>query len=170
MKKLILATILGIFSLSLKAQQPLQQLQQQFVDLRFGMFIHFNIPTYMDQDWPDPDAPPAIFNPTKLNCDQWAQAAKSANMSYGCLTTKHHSGFCIWDTKTTDYNVMNSPLKKDVVKEFTDAFRKNGLKVMLYYSILDTHHRLRPNAINRKHIEMVKAQITELLTNYGEIS
>ena len=124
----------------------------------------------MDQDWPDPDASPAIFNPTKLNCDQWAKAAKSANMSYGCLTTKHHSGFCIWDTKTTDYNVMNSPLKKDVVREFTDAFRKNGLKVMLYYSILDTHHRLRPNMITRKHIEMVKAQITELLSNYGEVS
>jgi len=153
-----------------KTQVPLSQLQQQFVDLRFGMFIHFNIPTYMNQDWPDPDASPSIFNPTKLNCDQWAKAAKSANMSYGCLTTKHHSGFCIWDTKTTDYNVMNSPLKKDVVKEFTDAFRKNGLKVMLYYSILDTHHRLRPNMINRKHIDMVKAQITELLSNYGEVS
>jgi alpha-L-fucosidase len=91
-------------------------------------------------------------------------------MSYGCLTTKHHSGFCIWDTKTTGYNVMNSPLKRDVVKEFTNAFRANGLKVMLYYSILDTHHRLRPNMINRKHIEMVKAQLTELLSNYGEIS
>ena len=153
-----------------KSQLPLSQLQQQFVDLRFGMFIHFNIPTYMDQDWPDPDASPAIFNPTKLNCDQWAKAAKSANMTYGCLTTKHHSGFCIWDTKTTDYNVMNSPLKRDVVKEFTNAFRANGLKVMLYYSILDTHHRLRPNMITPKHIAMVKAQLTELLSNYGEIS
>jgi len=163
-------------ALTLRAQPspekklPLATLQQQFVDLRFGMFIHFNIPTYMNQDWPDPDAPASLFNPTKLNCDQWAKAAKSANMSYGCLTTKHHSGFCIWDTKTTDYNVMNSPLKKDVVKEFTNAFRANGLNVMLYYSILDTHHRLRPNSINRKHIEMVKAQITELLSNYGEIS
>jgi len=172
MKKLILGTILAIFSFVLKAQtqQPLQQLQQQFVDLRFGMFIHFNIPTYMNQDWPDPEASPALFNPTKLNCDQWAKAAKSANMSYGCLTTKHHSGFCIWDTKTTDYNVMNSPLKKDVVKEFTDAFRRNGLKVMLYYSILDTHHRIRPNAITDKDVEMIKAQLTELLTHYGEIS
>jgi alpha-L-fucosidase len=154
----------------LKSQLPLSALQQQFVNLRFGMFIHFNIPTYMNQDWPDPEASPSIFNPTKLNCDQWAKAAKSANMSYGCLTTKHHSGFCIWETKTTDYNVMNSPLKRDIVKEFTDAFRANGLKVMLYYSILDTHHRLRPNSITRKHIEMVKAQLTELLSNYGEIS
>lgn len=143
--------------------------QQQFVDLRFGMFIHFNIPTYTDADWPDPETPATIFNPEQLNCDQWAKAAKSANMSYGCLTTKHHSGFCIWDTKTTDYNVMQGPYKKDVVKQFVDAFRANGLKVMLYYSILDTHHRLRPNQIGPKHIELVKAQITELLTQYGKV-
>ena len=65
---------------------------------------------------------------------------------------------------------MNSPLKRDVVKEFTDAFRANGLKVMLYYSILDTHHKIRPHSITQKDIEMIKAQITELLTNYGQIS
>ncbi|AXY73953.1 carbohydrate-binding protein [Paraflavitalea soli] len=153
-----------------KSGQDLASLQQAFVDLRFGMFIHFNIPTFMDQDWADPEASPAIFNPTKLNCDQWAKAAKSANMSYGCLTTKHHSGFAIWDTKTTDYNVMNSPYKKDVVREYVNAFRANGLKVMLYYSILDTHHKLRPGHITEKHIALVKAQLTELLTNYGEIN
>ncbi|GAB4032806.1 hypothetical protein GCM10028774_14540 [Spirosoma jeollabukense] len=97
----------------MKATQPSQlaQLQQDFVDLRFGMFIHFNIPTFMEDDWADPNASPTLFNPTKLNCDQWAKAARSANMSYGALTTKHHSGFCIWNTRTTDYNVMNSPLK-----------------------------------------------------------
>lgn len=164
---------LAIFCLSIinvSAQtKTLSELQQQFVDLKFGMFIHYNIPTYMDADWPDPDASPALFNPKKLDADQWAKAAKSANMSYGCLTTKHHSGFCIWDTKTTDYNVMNSPLRKDVVREFVNAFRANGLKVMLYYSILDTHHKLRPNTITPKHFEMVKAQITELLTKYGKI-
>ena len=91
--------------------RPLATLQQAFINLQFGMFIHFNIPTYVNQDWPDPDAPDSIFNPVKLDCGKWAKAAKSANMTYGCLTTKHHSGFCIWDTKTTDYNVMNSPLK-----------------------------------------------------------
>lgn len=147
----------------------LNKLQQDFVDLRFGMFIHYNIPTYTNADWPDPEASIASFNPKKLDANQWAKAAKSANMSYGCLTTKHHSGFSIWDTKTTDYNVMNSPYGKDVVKQFTDAFRANDLKVMLYYSILDTHHKLRPNQIMPKHIEMVKAQITELLTKYGKI-
>ncbi len=150
--------------------QHLYEWQQDFVNLRFGMFIHFNIPTYMNEDWPDPNASPALFNPTKLDCDQWAQAALDAHMSYGCLTTKHHSGFCIWDTKTTDYNVMNSPCKKDIVKAYTDAFRKKGLKVMLYYSILDTHDKLRPGWIEPEHIGMIKAQLTELLTNYGEIT
>jgi alpha-L-fucosidase len=157
-------------SKSFQKGKDLAKLQQDFVDLRFGMFIHYNIPTYTDEDWPDPDASPAIFNPKKLDCEQWAKAARSANMTYGCLTTKHHSGFAIWDTKTTDYNVMNSPLKRDVVKEYANAFRKNGLKVMLYYSILDTHHKLRPNLITHEHIKMVKAQLTELLTNYGEIN
>jgi alpha-L-fucosidase len=152
------------------AAEDLHTLQQRFVDLRLGMFIHFNIPTFMDQDWADPDALPAIFDPKKLDCGQWARAAKSANMTYGCLTTKHHSGFCIWDTKTTDYNVMNSPLKRDVVREYVNAFRAQGLKTCLYYSILDTHHKLRPGFITRRHIDMVKAQLTELLTNYGEIT
>lgn len=159
----------------LKAQptsgiSDLRTLQQQFVDLKFGMFIHFNIPTFMSDDWADPDASPAIFNPVKLDCNQWAEAAKAAKMRYGCLTTKHHSGFCIWDTKTTGYNVMNSPFKRDVVKEYVDAFRKQGLKTMLYYSILDTHHKLRPGFITKAHIDMVKAQLTELLSNYGEIT
>jgi len=151
------------------AASKLTRLQQRFVDLRFGMFIHYNIPTYANADWPDPDADPALFNPKKLDANQWAKAAKAANMSYGCLTTKHHSGFCIWDTKTTDYNVMKSPYEKDVVQQFVDAFRANGLKVMLYYSILDTHHGLRPNQITTAHVAMVKQQITELLTKYGKI-
>lgn len=150
--------------------RPLAELQQNFVDLRFGMFIHYNIPTYSDQDWPDPQTPASVFNPQRLDCNQWADAALSANMTYGCLTTKHHSGFCIWDTKTTDYNVMNSPLKRDVVREYVDAFRQKGLHVMLYYSILDTHHNIRKGWVDkRKHTDFVKAQLTELLTNYGEI-
>ena len=180
MKRNRIMTMLGsllLLACTAKAQSPatpkgtdLFALQQNFVNLRFGMFIHFNIPTFMEDDWADPDASPAIFNPLKLDCNQWAQAAVSAHMSYGCLTTKHHSGFCIWDTKTTDYNVMNSPLKRDVVKEYVDAFRAKGLKVMLYYSILDTHHQLRPGWITQKHVEMVKAQLTELLTKYGDVT
>lgn len=162
-------------SFNVKAQasgvtRSLPELQQQFVDLKFGMFIHFNIPTFAGEDWPDPEMETATFYPAKLDCEQWAEVAQSAKMRYGCLTTKHHSGFCIWDTKTTEYSVMHSPLKRDVVKEYVDAFRKKGLKTMFYYSILDTHHRLRPGYLTKAHIEMVKAQLTELLTNYGEIT
>jgi len=172
MKKLFLFLFLGIVSMQCVYSQnkSLHQLQQDFVDLRFGMFIHFNMPTFFNEDWPDPDASPSLFNPAKMDCKQWAKAAKSANMTYGCLTTKHHSGFCIWDTKTTDYDVMSSPFKRDVVKEYADAFRAEGLGVMLYYSILDTHARLRPKCITPEHITMIKEQLRELLTNYGEIS
>ncbi|WP_276089188.1 alpha-L-fucosidase [Pedobacter sp. JY14-1] len=151
-------------------EKTLPQLQQEFVNLGFGMFIHYGMPTFMDQDWSDPDAPLSLFKSPKFDADQWAKAAKSANMTYGCLTTKHHSGFPIWNTKTTAYNVMKTPFGRDVVKEYADAFRKNGLKVMLYYSILDTHHGIRPNQITPEHIQMIKDQITELLTNYGEIT
>lgn len=170
MKSRFLFLLVVLLSASWVSAKSLHSLQQNFIDLRFGMFIHFNMPTFCNEDWPDPDASPELFNPKKLDCNQWAKAAKSANMTYGCLTTKHHSGFCIWDTKTTDYSVMSSFFKRDVVKEYADAFRAEGLKVMLYYSILDTHARLRRNCITPKHIEMVKAQLRELLTNYGEIT
>ena len=170
---LLFSVIFGIISTSLgqkKEVKPLSQLQQEFLDLRFGMFIHFNIPTVSGHDWPDPNQSPEAFNPTKLDCDQWAEAAVSAGMTYGCLTTKHHSGFCIWPTKTTEYNVMNSPFKRDVVKEYVEAFRKRGLKVFLYYSILDTHHNIRKGWVEKSHTQLVKDQLTELLTNYGDIA
>ena len=172
MKKIfLLLALLFVGNMMQAAEKSLHQLQQEFVDLRFGMFIHFNIPTFSPEDWPDPDQSVSTFNPTRLDCHQWARAAKAANMSYGCLTTKHHSGFCIWDTKTTDYNSMNSPVHKDVVREYVDAFRSEGLKVMLYYSILDTHHRIRPGHINtKKQTALIKAQLTELLSNYGEVT
>ncbi|MDC1105865.1 alpha-L-fucosidase [Prolixibacteraceae bacterium] len=150
-------------------KKSLEQLQQDFLDLRFGMFIHFNIPTSSGHDWPDPLQSPEVFNPTKLDCNQWADAAASAGMTYACLTTKHHSGFCIWPTKTTDYNVMSSPFKRDIVKEYVDAFRKRGLKIFLYYSILDTHHNIRSGWIQKKDTKFIKKQLSELLTNYGDI-
>lgn len=170
MKKILILLFCSLAcSLPAAGTRPLRDLQQDFVDTRFGMFIHFNMPTYVDQDWPDPDASPELFNPTALDCRQWARAARSAGMTYGCLTTKHHSGFCIWDTKTTSYGVMHSPFGRDVVREFVDAFRAEGLGVALYYSILDTHHRLRPGWITPEHVQLIKAQLRELLTGYGPI-
>ena len=96
MKRIFFLFSLLLTGLTVSAQQKsLHELQQAFVDLRFGMFIHYNMPTYSIEDWPDPDMPVSAFAPTNLDCRQWAKAAKAANMSYGCLTTKHHSGFCI---------------------------------------------------------------------------
>ncbi|SKC45719.1 alpha-L-fucosidase [Ohtaekwangia koreensis] len=124
----------------------------------------------MDLDWAYPEVSPAIINSEKLNCDRWVKTLKTDDVSYGYITTKHHSGFALWDTKTTEYNVMNSPLKRDVVKEYSDVFHASGLKVMLYFSILDTHYRLRSGQIIDGHIEMIKEQLTELLTHYGDIT
>ena len=95
---------------SVLAQDNLKAMQQKFVNEKFGMFIHFNMPSFVDEDWPAPDMPAETFYPKKLDCNQWAEAALSAGMKFGCLTTKHHSGYCIWDTKTTEYNVMNLSL------------------------------------------------------------
>jgi alpha-L-fucosidase len=147
----------------------LQTLQQDFLNLRFGLFICLNTASYSELEWADPNFPPAAFNPARLDCAQWARAAKSAGMTYGCLTTKHHDGFCIWRTRTTPHSVAGSPFGRDVVKEYTEAFRAHGLKPVLYYSILDFHHDIRPRFVTRKQIDLIKAQLTELLTDYGEI-
>ncbi len=161
---------LSVESVTTAPAKSLYSLQQEFVDMRLGMFIHFNISTYVGDDWPDPDTPASLFNPTRLDCDQWAEAAASAHASFGCLTAKHHSGFCIWDTATTDYSVASSPFDGDVVAMYADAFRARGLKVALYYSILDTHHDIRPGFVTPESVDMIKAQLTELLTSYGPIA
>ncbi len=171
-KSKIYALVLGLCACGTLCAQPksLHQLQQEFEDLKFGMFNHYAIPTYSEADWSDPEQGPEIIDAPKFDCNQWARAAKSANMSFGCLSVKHHNGLCMWDTKTTDYNVMNSRLGRDVVREYCDAFRKQGMKVMFHFSILDTHHRLRPHKITPELVEMTKQQITELLTQYGEVT
>lgn len=170
MKLLIINCLLAV-CLSVSAQQkPLHQLQQEFEDLRFGLFTHFGVPTYVEADWSDPDTPASIIDAPRLDCNQWARAAKSANMTYGVLSVKHHNGLCLWDTKTTDYNVMNSKLHRDVVAEYCKAFHEQGLKVMFHFSVLDTHHRMRRHKLTPAHVEMMKQQITELLTRYGEVT
>jgi alpha-L-fucosidase len=165
MKKMLFLGLFCCAAMQVAAQAgPLRAMQQRFIDQRFGMFIHFNMPTFADADWPDPQAPVEMFDPVRLDCGNWARAAREAGMTYGCLTTKHHSGFCIWDTGTTPYNVMNSPLGRDVVKEYVDAFRAEGLGVALYYSILDTNHDLRPGHITPRNTQLVRDQLRKLLT------
>ncbi|MGF6711137.1 alpha-L-fucosidase [Luteibacter sp. W1I16] len=148
----------------------LQALQQGFLDLRFGMFIHLNLATFEEREWGDPTLSPKLFNPKHLDTDQWARAAKSANMGYACLTTKHHDGFCLWPTRTGSANVMQSSYPHDVVRRYVDSFRKAGLKVCLYFSILDLRQDIRARTVTPEKIALIKAQITELLTNYGPLT
>ncbi|KZV62329.1 glycoside hydrolase family 29 protein, partial [Peniophora sp. CONT] len=134
------------------------------------MFIHYNIATYQDLEWGSDRGPVDIFNPTHLDTDQWAKAALSAGMKGGFLTTKHHDGFCIWNTNTGTPSLRDTPTKKDVVGEYAASFRKHGLKVGLYYSILDKRNDIRHFNVTPAKIQLVKDHLTELLTNYGEIN
>jgi len=149
--------------------KPLLQLQQEFLDLRFGMFVHFNMATFQDREWGDPIAPADQFNPIALDTDQWAQAAKAANMAWGCLTTKHHDCFCIWPTATRSASVHHTQHKTDIVRAYVNSFRAAGLRVGLYYSILSLRDDIRHFNITPDKVRLVKDQLTELFTNYGEI-
>jgi len=144
--------------------------QQAFLDLRFGMFIHLNMATFQDREWGDPSRPATLFNPSELDTDQWARSARSANMRFGCLTTKHHDGFCLWPTRTGSLNVMQSSYPHDIVRRYVDSFRKARLEVCLYYSILDLRADIRPHHVTPERIALIKAQLTELLTQYGPIT
>ena len=147
----------------------LLELQQRFVDLRFGMFLHFNMATFQDREWGDPTSPLDLFHPTALDTDQWAAAAKSANMTWGCLTTRHHDGFCIWPTKTAAANVGQTSHPIDVVRAYANSFRSAGLRVGLYYSILSLRDDIRHFNVTPDKVQLIKDQLTELFTEYGAI-
>jgi len=149
--------------------RSLLDLQQRFVDLRFGMFLHFNMATFQDREWGDPMSSPDLFHPTNLDTDQWATAARSANMTWGCLTTRHHDGFCIWPTKTQAASVAQTSHSTDVVCAYVNSFRKAGMRVGLYYSILSLRDDIRHFNITPAKVKLIKDQLTELLTGYGEI-
>jgi alpha-L-fucosidase len=153
-----------------EASKSLLQLQQEFMDLRFGMFLHLNMATFEQREWGDPKASPKLFDPAHLDTDQWAQAAVSAGMAYGCLSTKHHDGFCLWPTKTASPSVKDATFKHDIVAAYANSFRKHGLKVCLYFSILDLRAEIWSYQVTPKKIDMIKAQLSELLTGYGEIT
>lgn len=156
-------------TLGIQRGRKLLDLQQQFVDLRFGMFLHFNMATFQDREWGDPTSSPELFNPTALDTNQWAAAAKSANMTWGCLTTRHHDGFCIWPTKTLGASIRQTSHQTDIVRAYVNSFRAAGLRVGLYYSILSLRDDIRHFNITPDKVQLVKDQLTELFTNYGEI-
>jgi alpha-L-fucosidase len=151
--------------------KPLEQLQREFVDLRFGMFMHFGILTYTGS-WSKPNLDIKLFNPKDMDPGQWADVAVAAKMKYGVLTTHHHDGFALWPSKASDFNVGHIPWrggKGDVVREYVDAFRSRGLLPGLYYSIWDTTEDVSAGHLSPEKLAYVKTQLTELLTNYGPI-
>ena len=158
---------------------------------KFGMFIHWGIfaltelqdqaVARYDMDVKEYEKLIDKFNPVKYDPEQWVLDAKKAGMKYICFTTKHHDGFCMWDTNYTDYNVMNTPYGKDVPKMLADACHKHGMLLSIYYSNPGWNYcyGFNPYATHQwkqmqrtdidveKYKEFVKNQITELMTNYG---
>lgn len=208
--KTLITAILLVFALfptqfSL-AQLPKESVSQKadrlkwWTDARFGMFIHWGLYALPARhEWVKNAERLTneqyqkyfeMFNPDMWDPHEWAKMAKAAGMKYVVLTAKHHEGFCMFDSKFTDYKVTNTPYGKDIVKEYVEAFRAEGLKVGFYYSLLDWHHpdytidgnhplrqtsdtayaRLNKGRDLSKYREYIKNQVRELLTNYGEIS
>ncbi len=186
----------------LKAETPEQKSKRMawWTDARFGMFIHWGLYALPARhEWVKNNERMTNeqyqkyfeeFNPDLYNPKEWARMAKEAGMKYVVLTAKHHEGFCLFDSKYTDYKATNTPFGRDIIREYVDALRAEGLKVGFYYSLIDWHHpdytidkvhpqrqetdsayvRLNKNRDMSKYREYLKNQVRELLTNYGEIS
>ena len=153
-------------------------------DAKFGMFIHFGLYAARGRhEWDmEDEAVPvheyekltAGFNPAPGSARKWAQLAKAAGMKYMVLTSKHHEGFCNWDTKLTNYNAVQFGPKRDVIREFVEAARAEGLRCGFYYSLMDWHHpdgaRCQTDpAARRRFVDYTHGLIRELMTNYGKI-
>ncbi len=166
------------------ARKPLKELQEEFLKLKFGLFMHYNMATYKGVQWVAGYPSPADFNPGgKVDTDAWADAAVSAGMTYAVLTAKHVGGFCLWDSKYTTYDVMHPdcPYKQDLVAQFIKSFKSRGLKVGLYYCWRHPgfgdpkkYKVLPPECDPETHslkeqIEFQKLQIIELLEKYPDV-
>ena len=143
--------------------------QMNWQEMEYYAFIHFSLNTYTDQSWGYGDEDVNLFNPTDLDCRQWARICKEAGMKGIILTAKHHCGFCLWPSEYTEYDVENAPWrdgKGDVVREMAEACKEYGLKLGIYLSPWDRNH---PEYGKPEYITYFRNQLTELLTNYGEI-
>jgi alpha-L-fucosidase len=159
-------------------------LRESFLKWHFGLFLHFNLATFADVDWATGYEDPGLFKPAKLDCAQWADAAKAAGMKYAVLTVKHTEGYALWDSAGTTHDITAFKNfrdgKADLVREFVEAFRARGLKVGLYYCFPGDYskgklapgqtdlHGLPPEAA-ADYAGVIEKQLTELLTRYGPI-
>ena len=148
------------------AQVKPSQKQLNWYAMESYAFIHFGMNTFTDKEWGDGTENPTIFNPEKLDCNQWVDAIKSAGMKGMVLTAKHHDGFCLWPSKYTEHSVKNSPCKRDVVKEAAEACRRGGIKFGFYLSPWDRNSRYYGSP---EYNDYFCNQLTELLTEYGDI-
>jgi alpha-L-fucosidase len=187
---LILASVVCVPALAQAGKPANAARLRWWRDARFGMFIHWGPVSLKGTEigWSrGAEVPIEVydnlykrFNPVKFDADRWAEIAKAAGMKYIVLTTKHHDGFCLFDTKQTDYNIMNSPFHRDVVKELSDACRRHGLAFGTYYSVVDWHNpdhphgspggrTLKPHPNLDRYEQYLKAQVAELIHNYGPL-
>ena len=175
MKKLFLLLISalcvtdGLFAQVLVPSQLPNHTQKLLMKRGYGMFIHFGVNTFSDDEWSDGTIPATAYNPADLDCDQWVRVARDAGFRYVLLVTKHHDGFCLWDSKYTDYDVASSRVKTDVVDEVSKACKKYGLQFCIYYSLWDRHEPSYKDKDFTKYIQFMTNQLTELLSNYGQV-
>ena len=168
---IILASLLTI---GVKAQiapcGPLPNANQlRWQDMEMYAFIHYSLNTYTDQEWGFGNEDPKLFNPSSLDCRQWARVCKQSGMRGIIFTAKHHCGFCMWPSAYTEYSVKNSPWKDgkgDVVRELAEACREEGLEFAVYLSPWDRNH---PEYGRPEYVTYFRNQLRELLTNYGDI-
>lgn len=143
--------------------------QLRWQDMEMYAFIHYSLNTYTDQEWGFGNEALELFNPSDLDCRQWARVCKQAGMKGIIFTAKHHCGFCMWPSEYTEYSVKNTPWKNgkgDVVRELADACREEGLEFAVYLSPWDRNH---PDYGKPAYVTYFRNQLRELLTNYGDI-
>lgn len=139
--------------------------QKEQIERQYGMFIHFGINTFHDQDWTDGSLPTSSYKPTDIDADQWVKTAKDAGMKYVILVTKHHEGFCLWDSRYTAYDVASSGNETDVIDAVAQACKKYNIGLGLYYSLWDRRQNadVEDPTLDQAYNEYIINQLNELM-------